>query len=41
LAHWIVVAPIVLRPDARALVVFAEGGTRTLGVIRLTAGYRF
>jgi hypothetical protein len=32
---------VVLRPDARALVVFGEGGTRTLGVFTLNAGYRF
>lgn len=32
---------LMVRPDARALVVFGEGHTHTLGVFTLHVGYRF
>jgi hypothetical protein len=32
---------LMLRPDARALVVFAAGETHTLGVFGIQLGYRF
>jgi hypothetical protein len=32
---------VMIRPDVRALVVFAEGDTHTLGVFGMQLGYRF
>jgi hypothetical protein len=32
---------LVLRPDARAVVVFAEGDTHTIGVFTANLAYRF
>jgi hypothetical protein len=32
---------LMVRPDARALVVFAAGETHTLGVFGIQLGYRF
>jgi hypothetical protein len=32
---------LVVRPDIRALVVFAEGDTHTLGLFGVQFGYRF
>jgi hypothetical protein len=32
---------VMVRPDVRALVVFAEGDTHTLGMFGVQIGYRF
>jgi hypothetical protein len=32
---------LMVRPDMRALVVFANGDTHTLGVFNVQVGYRF
>lgn len=32
---------VFLRPDARALLVFADGGSSTVGIVTLGLGYRF
>ena len=40
-AQIVVGRHFVVRPDARALVVLANGGSRTVGVVTLGFGYRF